>query len=502
MASIPQGTKGLRTAALTAAVGVVLSAMAASAQEGLELRGAVSERDINDDLLGAPTNSPVIDDAEPTPPRNSRPPAAARSVPVAQDELVGSREGPAILDEPERSGRMGPDAIRTGGIETRGARLDGDGFAPIGIRAGSFILRPRLEQGIGHTTNANSSTNGRSSTFSETALRLSAITDWSRHSLSIDANVDWRKSLSGEELDELEGGIRGELRLDIGEGLDGTVGAGHRVREESASSPSAISGVEDRPLRHTLSGTAGISRDVARFRFGLTGDVHRDTYGDAKLLDGTVVSQSERDSTLATARLRLGYEISPAIRPFVEAEAGRRFYDERSDSAGYERSADRYALRSGVELDLRENLNGEISVGWLTERPDDERLAAISGFVTAGQLSWSPIRGTIVDFNAATEVEGTTSAGETGSLLYSASLAMTRELRANLSGRAAVGLEYRDYAASDAHDRVVWGEASLTWWMNRYAGITGRARHEIQKSNLPGRDYDETSVYLGMTFQR
>src|SRR5690606_27880420 len=138
MASIPQGTKGLRTAALTAAVGVVLSAMAASAQEGLELRGAVSERDINDDLLGAPTNSPVIDDAEPTPPRNSRRPAAARSVPVAQDELVGSREGPAILDEPERSGRMGPDAIRTGGIETRGARLDGDGFAPIGIRAGSF----------------------------------------------------------------------------------------------------------------------------------------------------------------------------------------------------------------------------------------------------------------------------------------------------------------------------------------------------------------------------
>ena len=46
------------------------------------------------------------------------------------------------------------------------------------------------------------------------------------------------------------------------------------------------------------------------------------------------------------------------------------------------------------------------------------------------------------------------------------------------------------------------GEASLTWWLNRYAGVTGRASHEAHRGTLPDRDYDETRLYLGMTFQR
>src|SRR5690606_20969324 len=120
----------------------------------------------------------------------------------------------------------------------------------------------------------------------------------------------------------------------------------------------------------------------------------------------------------------------------------------------------------------------------------------------AGRLAWSPVRGTLVELSGSTEVEGTTAAGETGSLLYSGSLAVSRDLRADLTGRALLGIDLRDYAGSSARDTVVRGEASLTWWMNRYAGLTGRARHEIQRSNLPGRDYDATSVYLGMTFQR
>jgi hypothetical protein len=63
------------------------------------------------------------------------------------------------------------------------------------------------------------------------------------------------------------------------------------------------------------------------------------------------------------------------------------------------------------------------------------------------------------------------------------------------------GLDWRDYAGG-GHDLVMRGEASLTWWMNRYAGITARASHEVQESSLPGRDWDATRVWLGMTLQR
>jgi hypothetical protein len=234
----------------------------------------------------------------------------------------------------------------------------------------------------------------------------------------------------------------------------------------------------------------------------VSGDVERNVYGDAELADGTILSQDDRDSTLATVSLRAGYEISPALRPFVELEAGRRLYDERLDDSGYARSADRYAARAGVELDLSEKLRGEFSAGWLSERPDDSRLDAISGLTLEGNMAWSPVRGTIVELSGSTAVEGTTTAGDTGSLLYSASLALRRELRSNLTGVALVGADWRDYAGSGDSDLVLRGEAGLTWWMNRYAGLTGRVRHEIQQSTLPDRDYEETSIYLGLTLQR
>lgn len=404
------------------------------------------------------------------------------------------------LDE-ERNARAARDNERTGAIEGQPYPADENPYAPLGIRAGSFVVTPTLEQGIGWTSNANLAPAGRSSIYSETGLRLRAISDWSRHTATIDADVNYRKSLAGEEISEIEGGVNGELRLDLADFWSATTRAGYRVRPESASSPNAITGVATRPMRHTLSAGAGIAGDLGALRLRLDGDVVRDVFGDAKLTNGGRLSQRDRDATLATGRVRAGYELSPAVAPFVEAEIGRRFHDLKRDGNGLQRSANRYALRGGVELDLGEKLTGELAAGWLTERPDDSSLRPVEGLTIGGNLAWSPVRGTVVDIAASTEVEGATAAGETGSLLYSGSVAVNRELRSNLTGRALVGLDWRDYGGSD-HDLVLRGETSLTWWMNRNLGVTGRLRHEKQTSTLPGRDYDASSVYLGMTMQR
>ncbi len=77
-----------------------------------------------------------------------------------------------------------------------------------------------------------------------------------------------------------------------------------------------------------------------------------------------------------------------------------------------------------------------------------------------------------------------------------------RQVRANLTASAGLGLGWRDYLGSDGHDLIYSADASLTWWLNRYAGITGRVRHEALTSNLPYRDSRTDSVYLGLTLQR
>ncbi len=422
---------------------------------------------------------------------------------AAPEEADAAIAAPAPVEEPLdiRAVRAAPLNQRIGAMQGRPRPPEGGPYAPLGIRAGTFVLRPSLEQGIGWTSNAASAAGGRSSTFSETTLRLDAQSDWSRHRAAFAIDGNYRRSLSGDRIDELTGGATGRIDFDLAHELSAFVAAGYRTNPESASTPGTVLGTVDRPLRHTLDASAGIAKDAGPLRFALTGALARQLYDDATLTDGTVVSQDERDSTLATATLRAGYAVSPALAPFVEAEIGRRVYDHEFDSSGYARSADRYALRGGVELDLGEKLNGEIAVGWLTERPDDSRLGNVSGLSLSGNLAWSPVRGTIVELNAATAVEGATTPGDSGSLLYAGSLAVQRELRANLTGRAMAGLDWRDYSGG-GNDLVMRGEASLTWWMNRYAGVTARVSHEMQESTLPGRDWDATGMWLGMTFQR
>jgi hypothetical protein len=65
-----------------------------------------------------------------------------------------------------------------------------------------------------------------------------------------------------------------------------------------------------------------------------------------------------------------------------------------------------------------------------------------------------------------------------------------------------LGAAWRDYVGTDGHDLILNAEAGLTWWLSRYAGLTGRVRHEQVESNLPDRDSKTNSVFLGLKLQR
>ncbi|MFU0505417.1 outer membrane beta-barrel protein [Pseudaminobacter sp. NGMCC 1.201702] len=393
-------------------------------------------------------------------------------------------------------------AARVRSIEDLERARDENPFSAVGIRAGTFVLRPSLEQGVTATTNASSSTDGSDAILSETTLRLNAVSDWSRHSAALDAYGTFRKTLSGEEIKETEAGIDASLDLDLRDDLRARGELFYLRRPESASSPVFIAGTVSQPIRQTFGGSLGVEKDVGKARFGIAGRVEHDMFGDAELSTGGVLSQKERDSTLATLALRGGYEISPALAPFVELEVGRRFYDQEIDSSGFARSSDRLGARAGVELDLGEKFSGEFSAGWLRESFDDDRLDPIDGPSIGANLSWSPERGTIVNLAATTIIEGTTTPGESGSILHAGRLSVERLIRANLTGNAALGAQYRDYASSNGHDLTLSAEIGATWWLNRYAGLVGRLRHEQQRSNLPGRDYDASSAFLGLRVQR
>jgi hypothetical protein len=405
------------------------------------------------------------------------------------------------IDSLERQ-PLDPGAERVQAIEGLNRPVEENPYEAPGIRFGTFILKPTIEQGVTATTNADSSADGSDAVLSETALRLNAVSDWASHSATVDAYGTFRRTLSGQEVDDVTGGVDAELELELGKEYRARGTFAYSAAPESAASPVVIVGAADEPIRQTVGGTLGLEKDMGKARFGITGGILHDSYGDADLESGGTLSQRDRNATLYTLTLRTGYEISPALTPFVEGEIGRNLYDQEIDSAGFARSSDRYAVRSGLELDLGEKFSGEVAAGWIREDFDDERLQPISTPTVEGELNWSPERGTDVTLSGATILEGTTTPGESGSVLYSSTLGIERQIRSNLTGNALFRAAYRNYAESEDYEVIYNAEASLTWWLNRYAGVVTRVRHETVTGNLDEPDVKTNSIFLGLKLQR
>lgn len=507
------------TALLLAGVAISVIAFPAMAQDALRgpisdgsgayqpaSPGALTQDDVgavtvgDDTLQGLPITPDTLQsspDENPNP-RAAAPQDADQSAPA--DTL---RTGTVNSEEANDTSRAAPDNEREPAIGNRPRpSVQQDPFAPVGIRAGSFILRPSIEQGIRATSNADNSSSGKSATLSETTLRLNAQSDWSRHQATLDASGAIAKTISGQEVSEPRIDIESGLRLDLDAGTTLNAGAGYHLRRESASNPSGITDALKRPIVQTLNGSLGVERDMGVFFGGVTARVARDIYGDAELSSGGKVSQEDRNNNFASVTLRGGYEISEAIKPFAEIEAGKLIYDEKRDNDGYARDATRLGLRAGAMIDMGEKLNGEFAAGVLRENIEDERLKDISGLSLNAAMNWSPQRGTDVKLAAQTIVEGATAPGESGNILYLASIDVTRLIRANLTLEAGLDLTVRDNRDGTGLDHGLGAQVGATYWFNRFIGVNGSLRHEYLKSDVASREYTANSVYVGVKVQR
>ncbi|MBC8718865.1 outer membrane beta-barrel protein [Ochrobactrum sp. Marseille-Q0166] len=523
-ANIPSGglspfARRLRSL-LLAGCALAISNSIAFAQD-TQLRGALDEdgnlpissseqnadRDIDPANPNAPAQDNLADDSY-TPPPPPQPAETAQAATITEEEaprFLATDNMPVsavTTEEQNETARARRENLPALPEQGRRVTQEADPFAPIGIRAGTFVLRPTLEQGIRATTNGDNSSTGSSAVLSETTLRLNAESDWGRHQAKIDASGTMSKSISGQDVSEPRVDVQGNLRFDLSDQITVNAGAGYKLRRESASSPNGVTDALKRPLVHTINGSLGIERDTGLLFGRATGHLEHEIYGDAELSSGGNVSQKDRDNTYASVTLRGGFAISPALKPFAEVELGKRMFDERVDSNGYERSGSQYAIRGGLMFDRGEKFNGEFSAGFMRANSDDSRLADVSGPSLAARINWSPLRGTDVQLYAQTTVDTSTTPGVAGALLHFTSIEVKRQMRSDLSLNGKLDLNVRDNNDGTGTDYTVGAQVGATYWINRFVGIDARLRHEFQTSKISYREYHANSIYVGMKVQR
>ncbi|RCW21974.1 hypothetical protein DFR48_10985 [Ciceribacter lividus] len=428
-------------------------------------------------------------------------PARRAIQPTEPDAPANPVTGSVPAEDPEASdfGRTNTREAPAQDAPTRA--LAGDTEAP-GIRLGTMTLRPALMQRLGVESNRTGG-DKQQRTFWETGLKGSLTSDWSRHQLTITGEGYWQRNLSGDGATDPRANIDADLRLDLSDSTTAHLRAGYGFSREDTNDPNAISGASVQSGIHHFTGGASVEHDFGRLRGTLGADVERWLYSDVELSDGTQVSLSDRNRTAGTLRARLGYEISPALIPFVEASIGRVLYDEKTDSSGYARSADVYAAKAGISSDFGEKLRGELSLGYRIQDFDDSRLEDIAAVTVDGNIAWSPHRGTDVDLRLSTTIDPSTTAGVSGAVIYALNAAVTHQLRSNLVARLTGGATWTDYP-SDAgvSDSVKYtAGAGLTYSLNRYLDLTADVGYEYT-DRRSATDSETWNAMVGLTAKR
>lgn len=413
--------------------------------------------------------------------------------------------GPVGIIQPD--GSVSPLANQAvGPVQGGGGSRDDSPYDALGIRMGSFTLFPVLTQSIGTTTNGNSSSNGSQATFSQTEARLSAQSDWALHELRGDIGGSYQTYLNGdvEDFSALDANL--ELRLDHSYDITTRFGASYDLTTENAESdnlsvPTPLFVTED-PNVHRFSGFAEIEKQAGRVSGRLRGTITRASYEDASLSNGSSLSQSDRANTLYELEGRVGYEISETFQPFLEASLGARQHTREIDRNGNRRDSIVYALRGGVAFDQGDKLNGELSLGYSSEKFDDSAIDDLNGFTVDASINWSPQRLTTITTTAQTEFTGSTNANEAGSVTYALSVGLTHDLRPNLSLSASVLASLRDYDGSGRQDEVLQAQIGAEWRLNRNAAIVATLGHEIQESTDASSSFDATTARIGLRLQK
>jgi hypothetical protein len=381
--------------------------------------------------------------------------------------------------------------------------VDDKPFDPLGIRAGAFQLRPAIEVSGGYDTNpARVNAGGGASYFGVVAPELRVNSSWSRHELRADLRGSYTSYGTAASLDrptfdgKIDGRIdvTGRTRIDLESRLV--------VSTDNPGSPNIQAGLARLPVSTDVGGSVGLGHRFNRFDVALKGGIDRTTYQNSTFADGTTASNDDRNFNQYSAQLRIGYELTPGVIPFVEIDADRRRHDLAVDRSGFGRDSQGRAARIGSTFELSRILTGQLAFGYLERSYPDPRLQSVSGPTFDGSLSWLMSALTTFKLTAATRADESTLAGVSGVFTHELGIEVDHAFRTWLDASFKLTGDRDVYVGEPRQDNRYVGALALTYKLTREMQLKGELRREWLTSNTAANNYQAYVALLGLRLQR
>ncbi|MGE3875486.1 MAG: outer membrane beta-barrel protein [Parvibaculaceae bacterium] len=375
--------------------------------------------------------------------------------------------------------------------------------AGLGIDAGGFTLYPVMRIGGIYSDNPGLTETDRKGDFG-TRLRpsLRIISDWVRHELSIEGAGDLIYYNDQTENNSKEVETNARLRLDIQRSTMLTLDADFSLSEDNGVDSDVPDTAIGNRTDYSYGGRAALTHRYGLFAATLSGGADWYYYGNVKLAGGGEEENGDRDYVQPFAALRVGYEPSPVLRPFVEAAYTPRHHFEDEDRNGFARNSDGYRLSAGVAFDPSPIWSGELALTYLWRDYADDRLEILDTFGLTGFVAWRPTELTTLNLTLGTSLVETADAGVTGGRLHDARLGISHDLRDYLTIYGGAGISYEDFEGSDETELKLRANAGVLWRMNRWLAWTLDYDFIDNENNQPDSDYYENRITAGLEFRR
>jgi hypothetical protein len=396
----------------------------------------------------------------------------------------------------------------------RRLKIDDDPFGAIGDYAGSFLIKSALELRGGYDTNPGRLATPVGAPFWVVAPEFLAVSDWERHALvadlrgsftgyghSLPPTIDGAISSAPTNINRPDflGHVDG--RLDVTEDTHIASQVRLRVATDNPGSPNIQAGLASYPVYATFGGTLGVDQRFNRLQLSGGGTVDRTVYQNSTLTDGTISSNDDRNFNQYGGIGRVSYELTPGLKPFVEAEGDSRFHDQFLDNNGYARNSSGGYAKAGTSFEFSRLLTGEISVGFAARNYVDPRLDRLQGLLTASSLTWTATPLTTAKFYSTTSIDETIVPGVSGVLTHTYTFEVDHDFRRWLTAIGKFTFGTYDYQGDGRFDRTYSLEGDLIYKLTRNLWIKGTLQRNILDSNVAGASSASTVVMLGVRLQ-
>ena len=375
--------------------------------------------------------------------------------------------------------------------------------APLGLRAGSFLVIPKVDVEGTFNDNIYATTNNTESDFITTVRPQVAVkSNWSRHAVNAVANLEEKRYADNTSEDVTNYTVALDGRADIMR--ETSIGGGvaiARAHEDRGDPNSLGSGVEPTQF-DTMTARIGAYRGLGKANVRIDSEARDIDYDNGRTAGGAVVNNNLRDRKEYSQSLRAGYRFTPSMEAFVKAVADTRAYDIKGSGGSLNRGNHGQTYTGGLNFDLTGKTKGEVFAGYARRNYVDRGLKDINEPTFGGNLTYnfSPL----TTFKAGIErgIEETTLGASSGYVGTDYSVGVEHALRRNVLLTAKAGYtdnQYKGFAANQRHDKIAVVGAGIDWWLNRCLKAGIGYEYRDRNSNVTGGDFNRNLVMLKLT---